>query len=132
MAGQVIYEAHPAMFRAHPFWFILAVLLILAFGIGIIILLYWYIKTRATALTVTDQELMYERGILSKDRTSVSLKHIRSVNIAQGFVNRVMGVGTVQISTAGDEPEFTIADMPDPYVIQEAITKAQKMRSDND
>ena len=132
MAGQVIYEAHPAMFRAHPFWFILAVLLILAFGIGIIILLYWYIKTRATALTVTDQELMYERGILSKDRTSVSLKHIRSVNIAQGFVNRIMGVGTVQISTAGDEPEFNIADMPDPYVTQEAITKAQEMRSNND
>ena len=132
MAGQLIYEAHPAMFRAHPFWFILCVLLIAALGIGIVILLYWYIKTRATALTVTDQELMYERGILSKDRTSVSLKHIRSVNIAQGFVNRIFGVGTVQISTAGDEPEFTIADMPDPYVIQEAITKAQKMRSDND
>ena len=132
MAGQEIYEAHPAMFRAHPFWFILCVLLIAAFGIGIIILLYWYIKTRATALTVTDQELMYERGILSKERTSVSLKHIRSVNIAQGFVNRIMGVGTVQISTAGDEPEFTIADMPDPYVIQEAITKAQEMRSNND
>jgi uncharacterized membrane protein YdbT with pleckstrin-like domain len=132
MAGQVVYEAHPAMFRAHPFWFILCVLLILAFGIGILLLLYWYIKTRATALTVTDQELTYERGILSKDRTSVSLKHIRSVNIAQGFVNRTMGVGTVQVSTAGDMPEFTIADMPDPYVIQEAITKAQEMRDQND
>ena len=132
MAGTVIYEAHPAMFRAHPFWFILAVLLILAFGIGIIILLYWYIKTRATALTVTDSELMYERGILSKDRTSVSLKHVRSVNIAQGFINRIFGVGTIQISTAGDEPEFTIADMPDPYVIQETITKAQEMRHDRD
>jgi uncharacterized membrane protein YdbT with pleckstrin-like domain len=62
----------------------------------------------------------------------VSLKHIRSVNIAQGFVNRVMGVGTVQVSTAGDLPEFTIADMPDPYVIQETITRAQEMRSNND
>jgi len=132
MAGTVIYEAHPAMFRAHPFWFILAVLLILAFGIGIIILLYWYIKTRATALTVTDQDLLYERGILSKDRTSVSLKHVRSVNIAQGFINRIFGVGTIQISTAGDEPEFTISDMPDPYVIQETITKAQEMRHDRD
>ena len=132
MAGTVIYEAHPAMFRAHPFWFILSVLLILAFGIGIIILLYWYIKTRATALTVTDQDLLYERGILSKDRTSVSLKHVRSVNIAQGFINRIFGVGTIQISTAGDEPEFTIADMPDPYVIQETITKAQEMRHDRD
>ena len=132
MAAAVVYEAHPAMFRAHPFWFILSVLLILAFGIGILILLYWYIKTRATALTVTDNELMYERGILSKDRTSVSLRHVRSVHVTQGFVNRILGVGTIQISTAGDEPEFTIADMPDPQVIREAIAKAQEMRQDND
>jgi uncharacterized membrane protein YdbT with pleckstrin-like domain len=127
MAGTVVYEAHPAMFRAHPFWFILAVLLILAFGIGILILLYWYIKTRATALTVTDSEIMYERGILSKDRTSVSLKHVRSVHVTQGFINRILAVGTVQISTAGDLPEFTVRDMPDPHTIREAITKAQNM-----
>ena len=132
MTDTVIYQAHPAMFRAHPFWFIVAVLLIVAFGIGILILLYWYIKTRATALTVTDSDLMYERGILSKDRTSVSLKHVRSVHVTQGFVNRILGVGTIQISTAGDEPEFTIADMPDPHVIREAIAKAQEMREDRD
>ena len=126
----MIYEAHPAMFRAHPFWFILSVLLIAAFGIGIVILVYWYILTRATALTVTDSDILYERGILSKDRTSVSLRHVRSVNVMQSFVNRIFGVGTIQISTAGDEPEFTIADMPDPHVIREAIAKAQEMRED--
>jgi len=130
MTDTVIYEAHPAMFRAHPFWFILAVLLIAAFGLGIVILLYWYIQTRATALTVTDSDILYERGILSKDRTSVSLRHICSVNVMQSFVNRILGVGTIQISTAGDEPEFTIADMPDPHVIREAIAKAQEMRED--
>ena len=132
MADTVLYEAHPAMFRAHPFWFIGAVLLIAAFGAGILILLYWYIKTRATTLTVTDSDLMYERGILSKDRTSLSLRHIRSENVRQSFVNRILGVGTIQISTAGDEPEFTIADMPDPHVIREAIAKAQEMREDRD
>jgi uncharacterized membrane protein YdbT with pleckstrin-like domain len=130
MPDKVIYEAHPAMFRAHPFWFILAVLLIAAFGAGILILLYWYIKTRATTLTVTDSDLLYEKGILSKNRTSVSLQHIRSVNVMQTFVNRILGVGTIQISTAGDMPEFTIADMPDPHVIREAIAKAQEMRED--
>ena len=130
MTDTVIYEAHPAMFRAHPFWFILSVLQIAAFGIGIVILVYWYILTRATALTVTDSDILYERGILSKDRTSVSLRHVRSVNVMQSFVNRIFGVGTIQISTAGDEPEFTIADMPDPHVIREAIAKAQEMRAD--
>ncbi len=132
MAGTVVYEAHPAMFRAHPFWFILFVLLIAAFGIGLLILLYWYIKTRATALTVTQHELMYERGILSKDRLSVSLRHVRSVEVKQSFMNRILGVGTIQVSTAGDEPEFTVKDLPDPHEIREAISRAQEMKLDND
>lgn len=130
MSGALIYEAHPAMFRAHPFWFIFSVLLIAAFGLGILILLYWYIKTRATALTVTEHEIMYEKGILSKDRTSVSLKHVRAVRVTQGFLNRILGVGTVEISTAGDEPEFEAKDMPDPHQIREAISRAQNMRAD--
>jgi len=132
MTGTVVYEAHPAMFRAHPFWFILFVLLIAAFGIGLLILLYWYIKTRATVLTVTQHEIMYERGILSKDRLSVSLRHVRSVEVKQSFVNRILGVGTIQISTAGDEPEFTVKDLPDPHEIREAISRAQEMKLDND
>jgi uncharacterized membrane protein YdbT with pleckstrin-like domain len=130
MAGTVIYEAHPAMFRAHPFWFIGSVLLILAFGIGIIILLYWYILTRATALTVTEHEILYEKGILSKDRTSVALKHVRAVRVTQGFINRILGVGTIEIATAGDMPEFTVKDMPDPHQIREAISKAQAMEEE--
>lgn len=132
MAETVVYEAHPAMFRAHPFWFVLAVLLIAAFGVGIIILLYWYIKTHATTLIVTEHELMYEKGILSKDRLSVNLRHVRSVYVAQSFVNRILGVGTVQVSTAGDEPEFTVKDMPDPHAIREAISRAQEAQADRD
>jgi uncharacterized membrane protein YdbT with pleckstrin-like domain len=111
---------------------VLAVVLIAAFGVGIIILLYWYIKTHATTLIVTEHELMYEKGILSKDRLSVNLRHVRSVYVAQSFVNRILGVGTVQVSTAGDEPEFTIKDMPDPHAIREAISKAQEAEADRD
>lgn len=132
MVGTEIYKAHPAMFRAHPFWFILFVLLIAAFGVGLLILLFWYIKTRATALTVTDHELLYEKGILSKERLAVSLRHVRSVQVNQGFINRILGVGTIEIKTAGDEPEFTVTDLPDPHEVREAISRAQEMRLDDD
>jgi uncharacterized membrane protein YdbT with pleckstrin-like domain len=131
MGGTVIYKAHPAMFRAHPFWFILFVLLIAVFGLGLLILLYWYIKTRATALTVTDHELLYEKGILSKERLAVSLRHVRSVQVNQGFVNRILGVGTIEIKTAGDEPEFIVEDLPDPHEVREAISRAQAMSADD-
>jgi uncharacterized membrane protein YdbT with pleckstrin-like domain len=132
MVGTEIFKAHPAMFRAHPFWFILFVLLIAAFGVGLLILLFWYIKTRATALTVTDHELLYEKGILSKERLAVSLRHVRSVQVNQGFINRILGVGTIEIKTAGDEPEFTVTDLPDPHEVREAISRAQEMRLDDD
>ncbi|MGK2922668.1 MAG: PH domain-containing protein [Methyloceanibacter sp.] len=131
MVSTEIYKAHPAMFRAHPFWFILFVLLIAAFGIGLLILLYWYIKTRATALTVSDHELLYEQGILSKERLAVSLRHVRSVQVNQSFINRILGVGEIEIKTAGDEPEFTVTDLPDPHQVREAISRAQEMRLDD-
>jgi uncharacterized membrane protein YdbT with pleckstrin-like domain len=126
MPGQVVYEAHPAMFRARPFLFSLFVLLIAAFGIGLLLLLYWYVQTRATKLSVTDHDITYERGILSKDRTSVALRQVRSVRVAQGPINRVFGVGKIEISSTGDQPEFTVTDMPDPHEIRDAIRGAQR------
>ena len=131
MADGVIYKAHPAMFRAHPFWFLFCVLLIAAFGLGLLLLLYWYIKTQATSLTVTGHELMYEKGILSKERLSVSLRHVRSVQVNQSFINRILGVGEVIIATAGDEPEFSVGELPDPHEVREAISRAQAMREDD-
>ena len=43
----------------------------------------------------------------------------------KGSSNRILGVGTIQIFTAGDQPEFTIVDMPDPHLIRKAIAKVQ-------
>jgi uncharacterized membrane protein YdbT with pleckstrin-like domain len=126
MPGKVIYEAHPAMFRARPFLFIICVLLIALFGLGILLLLYWYVLTRATRLTVTDHDITYERGILSKDRTSVALRQVRSVRVAQGFINRIFEVGKIEISSTGDRPEFTVRDMPNPHEIRDAIRSAQR------
>ena len=129
MPAEIVYEAHPAMFRARPFSFVLSCLLILAFGLGILILLYWYVLTRATRLTVTDHDITYERGILSKDRTSVALRQVRSVRVAQGFINRIFDVGTIEIASTGDKPEFTVKDMPDPHDIRDAIRGAQRLEA---
>ena len=132
MAGMVIYDAHPAMFRAHPFWFLGYIILIPAFGLGIVLLLYWYIQTGQTRLTVSDSEIVYARGILRKARTEVSIKHIRSVNMTQGFLNRLLGVGTIQVFTAGDQPEFTVPGIPLPGTVREAISKAKDQQDDKD
>lgn len=121
MTDEILYQAHPPMFRNHPLGFVLSILLIAA-AVGIIILLVWYVKTRAEKLTITREELRYEKGILSKAHSELRLASIRSVRVNQGLLQRMFGTGDVRIYTAGDDPEITVRGMPDPHEIRELIS----------
>ncbi|MFN2289377.1 MAG: PH domain-containing protein [Chromatocurvus sp.] len=120
-----LYAEHPAMFKNNPLGFILSVLLI-AVGVGIIILLWWYLQTKASKLTVFENEVMFEKGLLSKERSEVNIGIVRTVRVKQSFFNRIFGVGTVEIFTAGDNPEIVARGMPDPNRIRELIKMGQK------
>jgi uncharacterized membrane protein YdbT with pleckstrin-like domain len=117
----VLYESNPPMFRNSPLGFIISVLLIPAFGIGIIILLVWYVSTKAQKLTITTQDLLYEKGLLSKSRSELRLTSIRSVRVNQSLFQRIFGTGDVEIFTAGDTPEVTIPGVPDPARVRELV-----------
>ena len=49
----VLYDAHPAMFRNRPIIFALGVLTI-PIVVGLVGLVWWYLDSRSTTLTVTD------------------------------------------------------------------------------
>lgn len=119
-----LYAEHPAMFRNHPVGFILSVVLIAA-GVGILILLWWYLQTKASKLTVYENEIMFEKGLLSKERSEVNISIVRTVRVKQSFFNRIFGVGTVEIFTAGDNPEIVARGMPEPNRIRELIKMGQ-------
>ncbi len=115
----VAYKASPPMFRNHPLGFVISILLIAAFGLGILILLWWFIKARSEVLTITDTELRYEVGILNKAHSEVQLSSVRSVRVNQTLGQRIFGTGDVEVFTAGDRPEITAKGMPDPGRVRE-------------
>lgn len=112
------------MFRNKPFGFILA-LLLCAVGVGLIIMLVWYLKCRSTRLEINGDEIILERGLLSKDRTELNTASIRTVNISQSLLNSLFGVGTLSIFTAGDTPEIQVSGMPRPDVFRELVKASQ-------
>lgn len=119
------YSEHPAMFRNHPLGFILAVLLV-PVAVGILILLYWYLKCKSTLLEFNNGDIVVERGLLSKNRTELNVERIRSVNVYQSFFNRIFGVGKIAIYTAGDDPEVEVAGMPRPHDLRDLIKNHQE------
>lgn len=122
---ETLYSEHPAMFRNHPLGFILSLLLIAAFGLGILILMYWFLKCKATRLDFAGNDLILERGLLSKERTEVNVETVRTVNVKQSFFNRVFGVGTIAIFTAGDNAEIQVEGIPRPHDLRELIKAHQ-------
>src|SRR5690554_1894747 len=117
----ILYSENPVMFKNNPIGFIVAVLLIAAFGLGLLILLAWYIKTKALKLTVTENEIVLEKGLLSKEHSEINIDSIRIIRVKQSFFNRIFGVGTIEIFTAGDNPELVAVGMPEPNRIRELV-----------
>ena len=119
-----LYAAHPVMFKNNPLGFIVSLILV-PVGIGILILLVWHLKNKSTKLTVTDSEILFEKGLLSKDRSEVSVGSVRTIRVKQSFFDRIFGVGRVEIFTAGDSPEIVANGLPDPNRVRELIKLRQ-------
>ena len=115
-----LYASNPAMFRSHPISFLICLL-----PLFWPILIWWYLHAKATKVSVTSNEVLYEHGLLSKDRTELNLKHIRTVKVKQSITNRIMKVGKVEIYTAGDAPEIVAKGLPQPHKIRDIIKEAQ-------
>lgn len=120
-----LYSEHPVMFKNNPLGFIVSLLLIPAFGLGIIILLVWHLKNKSAKLSVTEHDILYEKGLLSKERSEIGIGSVRTITVKQSFFNRIFGVGAIDIFTAGDDPEISIKGLPDPNRVRELIKARQ-------
>ena len=117
------YEANPPMFKNNPLGFIISIVLIPAFGLGLLILLVWFLKCKSTKLVIENNEILWEQGLLSKKRTELHTSKVRTVTVKQSLMQRLFGTGDIELYTAGDSPEVVLAGMPQPMELRSIIKK---------
>lgn len=119
---KVLYHRHPSMFRNRPVLFLLFVVLTLLYGVGLLLLLIWWIRDLGVTLTVTDKRTTLRHGILSKSITEIWHRDVRNVLVSQSFFQRIFGVGAIGISSAGGAGlEIQVAGMATPYVVKQIV-----------
>ena len=124
---EIILELNPAMFRNNPLGFVLSVLLC-AVGVGLIILGIWWLQTKAATLTVTNKRTIQRTGLLSKRTTEVLHRDVRNIQVSQSAFQRLFGVGTIGISSAGQAGvEILFAGVRDPENLQTAIDEHREL-----
>ena len=109
------------MWRNRPFLFIFCVCLIAAFGLGVLLLLVWFIMTRMDELKISSDKIQWEHGILSKTYVELDIEEVRTVRVHQNLIQRIFHSGRLEVYSAGDKPEITIKGLPYPTRIREIV-----------
>ena len=157
---------HPALFRNHPFWYLLLcgilalsatsvviffarradidlsdwripdwkllqgepLLLLTAALIGFSALAYliWRFKTYFVTLRITTERCVFQRGLIARSTSEVRHDDVRNLQVNQSLLERLLGVGTIAIASAGqDDYEILARGIPRPDNIVEILRNHQ-------
>jgi uncharacterized membrane protein YdbT with pleckstrin-like domain len=81
-----------------------------------------YFRRASTVLRIYPERITVERGLLSKCYQDYNPRDIRSIDVDQGFLQRVIGIGDITISTAASaEASERLNSIPDPQGVRDLI-----------
>jgi uncharacterized membrane protein YdbT with pleckstrin-like domain len=143
---QQVLVLRPSLARCHPIPTVLLALAPIAGGVvlpivGIVVLpvaliaagviavvcwgilaIWWVNFALARSLEITNKRTILHVGLLSRSTTEVLHDHIRNIQIQQSFAQRILGVGSIGISSAADAAvEIKMTGIPGPYRVRKVI-----------
>jgi len=76
-------------------------LILIAWGIGILSIIYLSIAARFISLDIGENDLLFKRGILSIRTSLVPFAKVTDARYSQTIAERIFSVGTLEVDTAG-------------------------------
>lgn len=73
----------------------------LLFVLGLLWLLVRYLRWVRTVFAVTSRRVIVQKGILSRDFDEIPVVQVRGVDVHQSIGERLLGYGTVRVSSEG-------------------------------
>ncbi len=89
--------------------------------LGLLLLLIAAVRRLGTELAVTDQRVLFKRGVLSRHTIEMNRSKVESVDVDQSLLGRVLGYGTVTLRGTGGSLE-PMAMIGRPLTLRSHIT----------
>jgi|GEM_PF-445190 membrane protein YdbS with pleckstrin-like domain len=96
--------------------------------IGLILLLARYLRWIRTVYAVTSHRVIVQQGIFGKDFHEIPVTQVRGVDVHQSFLQRIVGYGTVHVSSEGGSRlgNEDWKGIPKPFRFQKMIEDASQ------
>jgi len=98
---------------------------LLAFGLVALIMLYYGIRYgvrplvawRCTHYVITGERILLQDGVIARERRDLPLNRVNDHAVRQSLFDRLVGAGTLTVTSIGDEPAV-LAAVPGAYAVQ--------------
>ena len=107
-------------------WHLLALGLILlpAFGLGLVFWVIAYVRIKSTELAVTSKRLIVKHGFIRRSTIEINIGKVESIQVDQEIMGRMFNFGTLVISGTGTS-HAPITGISDPMAFRKAFIEAQ-------
>jgi len=82
-------------------------LLLFGWNIGLLIAL---MKSRSNYLKIDEEAITYTKGLISQEEERIELYRIRDTGYKQGIIERIVGIGTLKITS--DDDSSPVIEIP--------------------
>lgn len=91
--------------------------------VGIVVPIFFWILLRSTENGVTNRRVIRKTGLISRNTEEMRLSRIETVEIKQGMLDRLLGMGTVVVTGTGIS-SGVIKNIDEPMKVKRAIDEA--------
>lgn len=91
--------------------------------VGIVMLIWVWIKFTSTELAVTDRRVIAKFGFISRKTFELNVDRVEGIQVDQSVMGRLFGFGTLRIAGAGNADP--IPNISDPMGFKKAVNEAQ-------
>jgi len=92
--------------------------------------LWPYLVWRTTHYVFTNERVLVQHGVLSRDRRDIPLARVNDHAMNQRFAERLLGCGTLAIESAGERGLVVLADIPDVERVQTTLYELVEAQHD--
>jgi uncharacterized membrane protein YdbT with pleckstrin-like domain len=119
---QVIYQARLSIWSQSAM-VLVGIVLLPAFGVGLLLLLWAWLICRATELAITNKRIISKSGIIQRTIMELRLDKIESIKVDQGIMGRILNFGSITIAGTGGD-KTPIERIVDPLQFQKHFMSA--------
>ena len=120
---KIVHVGHISLWSL---WHLIAlgIILLPAFGIGLVFLVWAYVRYKTTELAITSRRVIVKFGFIRRRTIEININKVESIQVDQEVLGRLFNFGTLVISGAGN-PQAPIAGISSPMEFRKAFIEAQ-------